>query len=107
MTDSGVSESVIEQAALAWLESLGWSIKHGPDIAPDTLAAERSNYREVVLVRRLRDALERLNPELPPAAVNDAYRKITRPEGPTLEARNRALHRQFADGVTVEYRTSD
>jgi Type I restriction enzyme R protein N terminus (HSDR_N) len=49
----------------------------------------------------------RLNPALPAAALEDAFRKLTRPEGPTLEARNRAVHRLFVDGVTVEYRTQD
>ena len=34
------SESVVEQAALAWLESLGWTVKHGPDIAPGALRAK-------------------------------------------------------------------
>ena len=33
---SGVKESTVEDAALTWLESLGWTIAHGPDIAPDT-----------------------------------------------------------------------
>jgi type I restriction enzyme R subunit len=28
------TESVVEQAALAWLESVGWTIVHGPEIAP-------------------------------------------------------------------------
>ena len=28
------TESVVEQAALAWLESLGYVVKHGADIAP-------------------------------------------------------------------------
>ncbi len=32
-------ESVVEQTALAWPESLGHSIAHGPDIAPGALAA--------------------------------------------------------------------
>ena len=31
----------------------------------------------------------------------DAFRRLTRPEGPTLEARNRALHRMIVDGVTA------
>src|SRR2546428_8141507 len=35
------TESVVEEAALAWLESAGWQIAHGPDIAPDMPAAER------------------------------------------------------------------
>ena len=43
------TESTVEAAALAWLESIGWRIAHGPDAAPDMLVAERADYREVVL----------------------------------------------------------
>ena len=49
-------------------------------------------------------ALERLNPILPTEALDDAVRKLARPEGSTLAARNRAFHRMAVDGVTVEYR---
>ena len=101
------TESTVEDAALAWLESLGWSITHGPDIAPDTPGAERSDYGAVVLERRLRDTLARLNPNLPTEALGDAFRKLTHLDGPTLEARNRAFHRLLVDGVTVEYRTDN
>ena len=104
---TGFTESTVEDAALAWLESLGWSIAHGPDIAPDTPGAERDDYAAVVLERRLRDTLARLNPHLPTEALNDAFRKLTHLEGPTLEARNRAFHRMLVDGVTVEHRTDD
>ncbi len=101
------TESVVEDAALTWLAGLGWAVKHGPEIAPGELSAERSDYGQVVLEQRLRDALAQLNPNLPPEALNDASRKLTRPEGPTLEVRNRALHRVLVDGVTVEYGTRD
>ena len=101
---TALSEAVVEQAALAWLAGLGWQVAHGPDIAPDTPGAERGDFGKVVLERRLRDALVLLNPELPDEAINDAYRRLTRPEGATLEARNRAFHRMLVDGVTVEYR---
>jgi type I restriction enzyme R subunit len=104
---SGVTESVVEQAALAWLEAAGWQVAQGPDIAPDMPAAERTDYGEVVLARRLRDALARLNPELPSEALEDALRKLTRPEGADLILRNRALHRLLVDGVTVEYRDAE
>lgn len=107
MTAQGVTESVVEQAALAWLEAIGWRIAHGPDIAPDTLLAERRDYSEVVLAQRLRDALARLNPDLPAEALEDAFRKLTRPEGADLIQRNRAVHRMLVDGVTVEYRAAD
>jgi len=106
MNDRGVSESVVEQAALAWLESLGWTIRHGAEIAPDEPGAERGDYGQVVLERRLRDALARFNPDLPTEALEDALRKLTRPEGADLAQQNRALHRLLVDGVNVEYRTA-
>ena len=80
---------------------------HGPDIAPDTPSAERNDYGQVVLERRLCDALAELNSSLPASALDDAFRKLTRPEGATLEARNRAFHRMLVEGVTVEYRDTD
>ena len=107
MSLSRITESVVEDAALDWLESLGWSVAHGPDIAPDTLGAERADYGEVVLERRLRDALAQLNEGLPAEALEDAFRKLNRPEGASLETRNRAFHRMLVEGVTVEYRAAN
>ena len=51
-----------EQAALEWLLDLGWQVLHGPDIAPDGPNAERDDYWQVVLDRRLRDALTVIKP---------------------------------------------
>jgi len=104
---SRFTESVVEDAALDWLKGLRYAVKHGPHIVPGELAAERVDFGQVVLERRLRDALARLNPALPAEALDDAFRKLNRPEGPTLEAHNRAVHRLLVDGVTVEYRTPD
>lgn len=103
----GFTESVVEEAALAWLEGIGWTVHGGAKIAPGELSAERDDYNQVVLGQRLRDALARLNPELPAEAVGHAFRKLTQPEGAHLLARNRTLHRLLVDGVTVEYRASD
>lgn len=74
------TESMVEEAALAWLEAAGWHVAHGLEIAPDMPAAERRDYGEVVLAQRLCDALARLNPELPAEALEDAFRKLTRLE---------------------------
>ncbi len=106
---SAFTESVVEDAALAWVESLGYAVLHGPDIAAGELGAERSdpNYRDVVLEGRLRQALVRLNPDLPAEALDDAFRRLTRSDAPTLLERNRAVHRMLVDGVTVEYRRED
>ena len=37
-----ITKADVEQAALDWLECLGWAVTYGPDIAPDTSNAERS-----------------------------------------------------------------
>ena len=100
-----ITEADVEQSALGWLAEIGWQVAHGPDIAPNAPNSERSDYGQVVLERRLRDALGELNPGLPAEAQDDAFRKLMRPEGATLEARNRAFHRMLVDGVTVEHRT--
>ena len=100
---ASLAESDVETAALAWSETLGWRVARGPDIAPDTPAAERADYGETVLNGRLRSALDLLNPDLPDDALEDAVRRLVSRAGATLEACNRALHRMVVDGVTVEY----
>ncbi len=77
---------------------------HGPEIAPGEADAERADYREVILSRRLRSAIRDLNPQLSEDIVSEVYKKITNPEGSTLEMRNRAFHRMLVNGVSVEYR---
>ena len=101
------SESTVESAALEWLSTIGWQVAHGVDIAPDTPGAERADYGQVVLEERLRDALHRFNPSLPASALEDASRRLTHPEGATLEARNRSFLRMLVAGVTVEYRADN
>ncbi len=78
-------------------------MRFGPAIAPGEAAAEREDYGQAVLARRLRDTLARLNPHVPPAALDEAYRKLTRPDRPTLTANNHAAHRMLVEGVPVEY----
>ena len=52
-----LSESEVGDAALDWLAGLGWSIAHGPDIAPGTPDAERTDYiGGRAITRRVRTA---------------------------------------------------
>ena len=85
------SESEVEKAAL------GWSVAHSLDIAEGALQknAERDSYNQVVFEQRLADAIDSLNPDLPPSALDDAFCKLIRPEGAISETRNRAFHRML------------
>ena len=58
---SSFSESVVEDATLDWFAELGYTIAHGPDLAPEGSAAERASYGDMVLVDRLQAALARIN----------------------------------------------
>ncbi len=100
-----LTESVVEDAALDWFRELGYHVAGGPEMAPGPHGM-RASHAEVVFESAVRSALRRLNPGLPEEALDDAFRKLTRPAGATLAARNRSFHRLLVDGVTVEYRTA-
>ncbi|RMH08494.1 MAG: type I restriction endonuclease subunit R [Nitrospirae bacterium] len=72
-------------------------------MAPDGARPEREGYADVVLKGRLRAAVERINPELPAAAIEEAVRKVLTPESPALIENNRAFHRMLTDGVDVSW----
>ena len=102
-----ISEADVETAALSWLSSLGWQTAYGPDIAPDIQGAERTDFTQVVLEERLRNALVNLNSGLPASALETGLRNLINPDGPTLEARNRSFHHALTRGVTVPVRRPD
>ncbi|MEI6493696.1 MAG: type I restriction endonuclease subunit R [Verrucomicrobiota bacterium] len=102
-----LNESIVEDAALEWFGELGYTVGHGPHLAPDEPAAERESFGEVVLVGRLRAAIRRLNPSIPEEARDEALRKVLRVGTPSLTQTNRAFHRMLRDGVPVEYPRPD
>lgn len=77
-----INEDQLEQLAIQWFQDTGWSYAHGPDIAPESAAPERSDFREVVLKDRLASAIARFNPNLPPAAVEEVVQFTTKPGKP-------------------------
>ncbi len=86
---------------LSWESVYAWNQETlGPD---GTLG--RADTREVVLTRDLRVALERLNPQLPPAAISDAVQKMTRHDfSRSLLQNNQEFYRFIRDGVPVNYK---
>ena len=104
---SALNESVVEDAALGWFGELGYAIAHGPEIAPGEPKAERDSLGDVVLVGRLRAAINRLNPNMPEEAREDALRKVLRVASPSPTQTNRGFHAMLRDGVPVEYQRAD
>jgi len=102
-----LTESQIEQATLSWLSDLGYQTLFGPDIAPGMPAAEREHYGQVVLEGRLRQSLARLNPQVEAEALEEAFRKLTRPDSPSLIGNNHAFHKMLIEGIPVEIQRKD
>jgi len=75
-----------------WRAGLGYEIVSGPEIAPGEPQAEREDYGQVVLGQRLRQALQRLNPQVPADALDEAFRKLTRLDSPSLVANSHLVH---------------
>lgn len=102
-----LSEAAVEQALLDQLRALDYSIEREDDIGPDGHRPERESHDQVVLEKRLVDAVARLNPELPLEARQDAIRKLMQSELPSLLEENRRIHKLMTEGVDVEYYAAD
>jgi type I restriction enzyme R subunit len=102
-----LDEAQVELVVLDILRELEWGISFGPDIAFDGERPERGSYGDVVLVGRLREALARINPKVPEEAIDEAVRKVTRTESPSLIENDRRFHRMLVEGVPVEYHARD
>jgi type I restriction enzyme R subunit len=98
-----MTEDQLEQETLVWLAELGYAVHFGPDIAHDGTKPERSSYREVVLPFRLREAIRRLNPDIPTVAREDALHRVLDLGFPAQLSANRAFHKLLVAGVPVQY----
>ena len=105
MTPNPYNEDhLVEQPALALLTELGWSTACGLEetFAPEGGSLGRRDRREVVLLPRLRAALEHLNPGQPPEAISAAIEELSRNRSAMgLVAANREVYRLLKDGVLV------
>lgn len=98
-----MTEDQLEQEALGWLAEVGYTVRHGLDIAPDGDNPQRPDYRQVVLPFRLREAIQRLNPQVPTSAREDALQQVLDLGIPALLSANRAFHKLLVSGVPVQY----
>ena len=101
---SAFDEAALELLLLDDLRRLGWSVAHGVEVSPGEPAAERADYREVVLAGRLRQALARLNPNLPFDALDDVVKSVLRPESQVVVTENWRAYQLLTQGVPVEFR---
>ena len=97
-------DALIEQPAIEVFDALGWDIANLYGEWAGTVSSEgRQTQQDVVLVPRLRTALERLNRQLPEEALDKAIEELTRDRSKLLPVNaNYEIYRLLKDGVKIE-----
>jgi type I restriction enzyme R subunit len=103
------TENELEELCLEWFEELGYKFIPGPEIAPDGEAPEREDYSQVILKDWVKDAISRLNPDVPKDAQEEALKKVVNIpfENQATLLNNKLFHRYLTHGVPVEFRRED
>ena len=98
-----ITENIIEESAIEILQSQGWEYANGKEISPEGLFCERENYSQIVLVNRLRNAIAKINPEIPIDAQEAAVQKVLRIASPEMLHNNEEFHRLLVEKVKIPY----
>lgn len=98
-----LTESTLETFAIEQLEQMGYQYLYTPGISLDEEKPERSSYEDVLLLGRLREAVRRINPDIPDEIREEAIKTIQRIGSPDLIANNESFHRMLTEGISVTY----
>ncbi len=99
-----ITEDQLEQLCLSWFKEIGYEYLCGYDIAPDASAPERSDYRQLILTGRLIAQLQKINPHIPVATLEQVIHQIAKPDTPILIKNNKQFHQCLQEGVKVEFK---
>ncbi|TJZ76998.1 type I restriction endonuclease subunit R [Rhodococcus oryzae] len=93
----GLSEDDWEHLALDVLSELAWKPLSGTEIAPGT--GERASWDELLIVPRLRAAIAKFNPELPPHIVDQAVALVATATSNDAISENQVIHGFLTEGL--------
>jgi len=98
-----IHESDVEENVLAILENLRYEIIRGDDedYLPGGRSAPRADYKDVVLLQRIRAALMKINSSVPKEAIEQAVKQVLRTTSQNLIEDNESFHRLLVDGVDI------
>ncbi len=98
-----ITETVIETFSIELFEKQGFQYIYGPDIAPDSDTPARQTFDEVLLLDKLKSAVDRINPTIPADAREDAIKQVQRLSSPDLISNNETFHRMITEGINVNF----
>jgi type I restriction enzyme R subunit len=101
-----ITEDQLEQLCLSWFKEIGYGYVCGYDIAPDANTPERSDFRQLILTGRLLTQLQKINPHIPVATLEQVILQIAKPETPVLIKNNKQFHQYLQEGVKVDFKVN-
>src|SRR5438552_9063256 len=109
MPHAYTEDQPVERPATGLFAELGWQTgAASEEIFGKDGTLGRETPSEVVLESRLRAALERLNPALPPEAITTAVDELTRDRSAmSLEAANREVYLLLKEGIKLSVPDTD
>ncbi|WP_272698859.1 type I restriction endonuclease subunit R [Desulfovibrio sp. Fe33] len=100
-----INEDALEKLAISWFEEEGYTSVHGPDLNPEVDGSgARARLDDVLLLKPLRAAIERINPQLPAGTVDEVLHLVQKLSHPITVKANQAFHRLLREGVEVSYK---
>ena len=93
---------MVEQPAIKWLKSLGYSYVHGSKLTPEN--EERDSLRDVVLRKRFIEAVKKLNPWLADSEAEQVYKKVVELDHPDFMIKSKMFYEMLTSGVKLTIR---
>ena len=100
---SKITETEIELLAIEELEKLGWKYIYAPQIACDGDFPERNSYQDIILKERLKNAIAKINPNIPLLAQEQALNQVLRIATTDLLQTNETFQNYIANGIPIDY----
>ena len=97
-----ITESNVEEFAIEILEAQGYQY-----LSPEDQEAERESLGEVVLKKRLKDAINRINPYKPEVIREQALKAVLNLASQNLIESNEEFHRMLTNGIDAEFLAAD
>ncbi|MDI9347822.1 MAG: type I restriction endonuclease subunit R [Methylacidiphilales bacterium] len=92
-----IFESDIEEFVIKLLQKQGWQY-----VSPEDLEKERSDFTEVILIDRLKQAIEIINPAIAEEGSDQAISMVKNLSSQNMLENNELFHRLLTRGVEIE-----
>jgi type I restriction enzyme, R subunit len=96
---TGMKEITVQNAAIEWLTTLGYTHQEGNGLTRD--------LKKVVLEKELKTFLQKTYPDVPTTAIQEAMAAFTQQEGMDLDHRNQDFHRKMTQGVSISWKDAE